>query len=478
MKRLQTSAAPRPGPLGLVALAGLALLAGCRVGPDFAVPQTSVPPGWSSSAPTAAAADSTSLARWWTTFHDPTLAGLIEEALRSNLDLRLASARLRQARATHRVATADCGPTLDAAGSARRSQTAAGADNPGSPTVNAYQAGFDASWEIDFFGGGRRSQEAALADVLSSEEARRAVQVSLVAEVAQTYIDLRTQQQRTLIARRHLGAQRRALEVVRQRRAADFVSGLDVASAEAQVATLEAQVPLLEASACQTLQALSVLLGREPGALSPSLSEPAPLPTEPPAVPIGLPADLLRRRPDIRAAEASIHAATARIGVAVADLYPKVTLGVSTGVQAVSAGDLLDPQSRFWSFGPSVTWRVFDSGRTLSVIAVQKALEEQSLLTYRQAVLAALQEVENALVASAKAQAHRASLDAAVTANRRAVALATQLYEAGQREYLDVLDAQGALHSAEDALVQSTGAASTHLITLYKAVGGGWEVPL
>jgi len=299
--------------------------------------------------------------------------------------------------------------------------------------------------------------------------------VRLVAESGQTYVELCTQQQRLAIGRSNLEAQQRTAELTHQRREGGFVSQLDVASSEAQVASTAAAIPPLEAGARQTLYALSVLLGREPGALLASLSEAAAIPTTPPAVPVGLPADLLRRRPDIRAAEADINAATARIGVAVADLYPKVTVGAGTGVQAVNTGNLIEPWSTFWSLGPSVSWRVFDGGATRATIEVQRALEEQSVLTYRQTVLTALREVEDALVACAKEDEHRVGLQAAVEASRKAVQLATRLYDAGETGYLDVLVAQRSLHSAEDALAASTGATATDLIALYKAAGGGWE---
>lgn len=476
MRHNRTHDPHHPGLAGTtLLLAGLALLTGCRVGPEFRVPQASLPTTW--TGPAAAGAETDGLARWWTTFNDPTLTSLVEEALRSNLDFRLAASRLRQARATHRVAAAASSPTVDASATAQRSRAAAGSDDARQPPGNSYRAGFDAAWEIDLFGGVARSREAALADVQSAEENLRDVQVSLVAEVARTYVELRTQQQRLAIAKQNLAAQQRTVGLTRTRREGGFVSRLDVATAEAQAATTAAAIPPLESAIRQTVYALSVLLDREPGALLASLSADAAIPTTPPAVPVGLPADLLRRRPDIRAAEADIHAATARVGVAVADLYPKVTVGAGTGVQAVNTGDLVEPWSTFWSLGPALSWRLFDTGATRSTIEVRKALEEQSVLTYRQTVLTALQEVEDALVASAKEEEHRVGLQAAVAATRETVELATRLYAAGETDYLDVLNAQRSLYAAEDALVASTGATATDLIALYKAVGGGWEAP-
>jgi NodT family efflux transporter outer membrane factor (OMF) lipoprotein len=244
-----------------------------------------------------------------------------------------------------------------------------------------------------------------------------------------------------------------------------------VANAEAQVATTASEIPLLEASARQLIYAISVLLGENPAALVQELSPVSVIPAAPPSVPLGVPSDLLLRRPDIRLVEAQVHAATARIGVATSDLFPRFTISGTVGLQAS------DPSSwfRFWALGPSVTWRVFDSGRIRSNIEQQEALQEQSLLTYQQTVLSALQEVENVLIASAKEEERRNALVQAVASNRKAVQLATQLYIEGLTDFLNVLQAQRALYASEDALVQSNRTLSTNLIALYKALGGGWE---
>ena len=472
-------------PSGLVALLCLAALGGCAVGPDFAAPTPAVPRAWIGSA-ISPASQPENLAAWWTAFKDSELTSLVKQALESNLDIRIAASRIRQARANRGIAMSGLGPSVDASGSFQRSKTSGGqlggsqtsAGQPAAGTnlvTNQYQAGFDAGWEIDIFGGVRRGAEVADAQLLSAVEDRRDVQVTLAAEVAQNYITLRASQQRLAIARRNLAAQKHSAEVTRQKFEGGLVSRLDVANADAQVATTTSQIPMLESSARQTVYAMAALLDREPGALVQELSAPAEVPATPPAVPAGVPSDLLQRRPDIRRAEANIHSATANIGVATADLFPKVTIDGSLGWQSANAGSLFDPLSRFWSFGPSVTWNVFQSGKTLSNIEVQRAIQEQSLLTYRQTVLAAVQEVENALIASAKEQEHRQSLADAVAANRLAVELATKLYAEGHTDFLNVLSAQQALLTSEDALVQSVAAISLDFVALYKALGGGWE---
>ena len=410
---------------------------------------------------------------WWANFHDPVLIGLVNRALISNLDLRLAEARIRQARAARGVAFAGLGPTVDANGSYRRFATGS------NPARSLYDASLDASWEIDIFGGARRSVEAAEAEIQAAEEDRNNVLVTLTAEVALDYINLRSLQQRIAISNNNLAAQRHSAEITRQRYAGGqgFASGLDVANADAQVATTAAGIPLLQAAAQQTVYALSILLGREPGALLAELTPLGAIPGAPPAVPVGVPSELLRRRPDIRAAEARLHSATAVIGVAVADLYPRFLISGSGGYQAARLGSLFASDNSFWSIGPSINWSLFQSGRIRSNIAVQEAARDQSYINYQQVVLGALQEVENALVSSTAEAEHRRALVEAVGANRRAMELALQLYTAGETDFLNVLIAQRSLYGTEDALVQSTGTVSTNLVALYKALGGGWQCP-
>jgi NodT family efflux transporter outer membrane factor (OMF) lipoprotein len=455
------------GSLGLLFLSGMFLLAGCKVGPNFQPPQTQVPNEWVGPVPPPPTAAEQDLAQWWTVFEDPTLTSLVERAIQSNLDLKLAEARVRQARAARGVAASGLGPTVDATGSYRRSGNAV-------TTADLYQTGLDAAWELDIFGGTRRSIEAATANLEAAADARLNTLVTLTAELALNYIDLRGFQERIAIAQRNLKAQQHSAELTRQRFQGGLVSGLDVANAEAQVASTAAQIPSLEQSAQQAIYSLSLLLGREPGALLEELSPLGDIPAGPPAVPVGVPSELLRRRPDIRQAEAQIHAVTAQIGVATADLFPRFSLTGNLGTQGSQFSALGDWANRFWSVGPSASWTLFATGRIRSNIEVQKALQEQSLIAYRQTVLTALQDVENALIASVKEQEHYQALTAAVTANRRAVDLATKLYTQGQTDFLNVLQAQGALYLSETALALSAGTVSTNLVALYKALGGGW----
>ena len=359
-------------------------------------------------------------------------------------------------------------------GSYTHSQTAGSAKT--SPIRrNLWQTGLDAVWELDIFGGTRRDVEAAEADIQAAVEDQRDVLVTLAGEVALNYVELRGFQQEIVIAQNNLKAQQHTAELTRQRFTSGLVSALDVANADAQVGTTLSQIPVLEISAQQTIYALSVLLGQEPTALLKELLPVSTIPVTPPALPAELPSDLLRRRPDIRRAEAQIHAATARIGVATADLFPKFNLTGSAGYQSNGLGNLVNSHNSFWSAGPSVDWQIFNAGSVSANIEVQKALTEQARLTYQQAVLTALQDVENALIAYSKEQQSNKALEETVTANRKAVDLSTQLYTQGQTEFLNVLDAQRRLYASQDAFVQSTRNLSADLVSLYKSLGGGWE---
>jgi multidrug efflux system outer membrane protein len=446
-------------------LAAAALLGGCAVGPDYRPPHTAMPGGWAGTSDTAAPP---ALASWWQTFHDPQLTTLMDEALRANLDVQLATARLREARYSRDVTAGALWPSVNSSADYQRTRQGSAGER------NLFRAGLDAVWEMDIFGGIRRNVESAEASVLAAREGLHDVQVSLAAEVALNYVQLRGYPQQIRIAQENLAAQRHTADITRQRFNAGFVSGLDVANADAQVASTESTIPLLEASARQSIYALSVLLARPPAELLNELAATGPLPVTPPEVPAGLPSDLLRRRPDIRQAEAQLHAATAQIGVAVADLFPKFSLTGSLNWQADKLSGLNDGAARMWSIGPSVNWPIFQGGSLEANVRVQEALRDQAYLTYRKTVLAALQDVENALIAYAKEWDHRRSLNDAVVANRKAVELATELYREGQTDFLNVLESQRSLYLSETAFVQSDSSLGQNLIALYKALGGGW----
>jgi outer membrane protein, multidrug efflux system len=474
--------------------AGLLLLVGimgCTVGPNFRMPDMRLPATWSEVPQNGVTTQPLHMAQWWKTFNDPGLDALIERAVQSNLDLRLAQARMRESRALRGVAAADLWPTIDVSGSYARNRrsenvsAAQGGPANGSPASGGaafgkleqdlFQSGFDASWEVDLFGGVRRSIEAADADLAASVEDLRDVLVTLLAEVARNYVEVRGFQRRITIAQDNIRSQQETLELTQARFDAGLTSQLDVVQAASQLATTQAQVPTLETSLKQGIHRLSVLLGQAPGVLLSEVSQAAPIPPGPLEVPVGLPSDLLRRRPDVRRAERQVAAATARVGVAVADLFPKLSLTGSLGLQSNLLADLPLGSSRFWSIGPTLSWPLFDAGRIRANIQVQNAREEQRLTQYAQAVLTSLEDVENALVAYSREQTRRNRLAEAVAANRRAVELANELYTRGLGDFLNVLESQRSLFSSQSDLVQSEATVSSNVVALYKALGGGWQ---
>lgn len=452
----------------------LLLVTGCAVGPNYRAPKVTVPARWNEATNTTAA-----VVDWWKTFNDPELNSLIERAVQTNLNLRVAEARLREARALRGGVVWELLPTVTGAASytdAQRSenaQTFIGANQK--LHTDLYDAHFDARWEIDIFGGHRRALEAATARYHAVEEERSATLISVLAEVARNYLDVRGYQQRLAISQSNVTAQAAAVEITRARLKAGLTGELDVRRAEALLATTQSQVPTSRTAAERGAHRLSVLLGQPPGALHPELLAATPIPSVPPAVPVGLPSELLRRRPDVRSAERQLAAVTADIGVETAELFPKFSLIGVGGFQSLSVSDWFVPQGKYWSAGPTVTWRFLDFGRIRARVKAANARQEQALAQYELAVLTALEDVENALVAYANEQVRYRALSAAVTANRRAVVLANDLYAKGLGDFLNVLDAQRSLYQSEDQLVDSTRAVAANLVALYKALGGGWE---
>jgi NodT family efflux transporter outer membrane factor (OMF) lipoprotein len=488
-------------------MAGAAALAGCAVGPDYKPPQVKTPAQYVGAATTQPATQSTTTAApvlnaWWTTFNDPVLDRLMEQAKQSNLDLRIAEARLREARAQRGVVSADYYPTLDATAGYSRSKSSrnsfpggvstgagAGTGTGGTGVTGAtsgssaslgqerdlWQAGFDAAWEVDVFGGVQRSVEAADADIEASTAELQNVLVSLLGEVARNYVELRGFQRQIAIAENNAKAQEQTLSLTQAKFKAGISSDLDVARAEAQVSSTRATIPSFEAAAQQTAHRIAVLLGQAPEALIAELGKPQAVPVPPPEIAVGLPSDLLRRRPDIRSAERQLAAATARIGIATSDLFPRFTLNGALGLQSSSFSNWADSNSTFWSIGPGLRWPIFNAGRIRANIRVQNARTDAALANYQNTVLQSLEEVENALVAFDREQARRRILSSAVASNSRAVDLSQQLYQRGVSPFLDVLDAQRALYLSQDELSQSDTNVSANAVALFKALGGGWQ---
>jgi NodT family efflux transporter outer membrane factor (OMF) lipoprotein len=453
------------------------VLAGCMtVGPDYTPPEVLLPAAWSAEMKGGLIVkdlDKQILASWWLILDDPVLTNLIEKAVASNLDLKEARARVREARALRGISKADRFPTIGASGAAKLSRSSE--DTGGGTERKLYAAGFDATWELDLFGGKQRSIEAAEAELQVSEEDLRDVLVSLLAEVALNYVEVRSFQTRLSVAHANLDAQKETYNITRWRRQAGLTTQLDVEQAKYNLEQTRAQIPSLQTGLERAKNRLAVLIGQHPGSLKDVLAEHRAIPVTPLEIAVGVPASVLRHRPDVRRAERQLAAQTAQVGVATADLYPRFSLLGSIGLEALSLDNLFLAGSRTHSMGPSITWPVFDAGTIRKNIEAQSALQEQAFIQYEAAILKALEEVENALVAYAEEQSRRQSLNKATEAARRAVELVQKQYSSGLIEFSNVLIAQRSLLSLQDQLAVSEGGVTSNLIALYKSLGGGWK---
>jgi outer membrane protein, multidrug efflux system len=448
-----------------------ALAGGCEVGPDYHKPDVSTPAKWETPATTQASVpvqEPVELERWWTQFDDPELDSLVRRAVQSNLNVEAATERVRQARASLGVAKAGLIPTASSNGSLSRSGTEK------SVPQNLWQAGLDAAWEVDVFGGVRRSVEAANANLQASVEDRRDVLVTLLGEVATDYIQLRGLQQEIIIAGENLKAQKRNVDLTKDKQKLGTGTELDVVQAEEQVVSTTATIISFESQEQQAIYALSILLGLPPTALNEELRPPGEIPAPPDVVTVGMPSDLLRRRPDIRRVERQLGSASAQVGVATAQLFPSFSLTGSLGIQASHFGGLGNIGNSFWSFGPSISWPIFNPGIWANV-SVQNAVEEQALTLYKQTILNALLETQDGLVAYVKEQERREVLTEAVALDQKALVLARHRYQQGLTDFLAVLVAEQTLLSAQDGLVRSNQAVGIDVVAIYKALGGGWE---
>ena len=475
-----------PLSLGLrpVALAGLLALAGCAVGPDFQPPTVNTPGHWVDVGEPANAAIESNLAPspittvdWWTLFGDDKLNELVRDAAAQNYTVLEAEARIRAARATIGVVKSGLFPSVSGSGSYNYGSGPhyIGDEPQESPPTTSWHSGLDAVWELDIFGGTRRATEAAQASLEVTIEDRRDTLVTLVAEVGADYIDLRSDQQLLQIAGKSLEDEQHTLKITHDRWQAGLASKLDYENAKSAADSTSAQIPTIETNIRTQIYALSLLLGRDPGALLDELNVAAPRPKSPSQAPIGLPADLLRRRPDIREAEAQVHADTANIGVAKAQYYPQFTLNGSFGFQGVSIGQMTQWASQTWAWGPSINWPILAGGKLSAQVELAKASLQADLFAYRNTVLTALNEVETALISFNKEQERRAALRDVVDDNQQAFNLSLQLYTQGQAEFINVLNAELSLASSQNSLEQSDAAVATDLIALFKALGGGWS---
>lgn len=459
----------------------LASLSGCQVGQDFQRPQTSDVQWLSIQGEQAASQVNTTpySARWWEIFRDPQLSSLIDRAAASNLDLKMAEARLAQSRAARQVIAGEQVPSVDGKlGYQRKRNSAEGLNDPsgneGRAAFSQWDGGINASWEVDLWGRVKREVEAADANVDVADNDRRAALLSLQAEVARDYLQLRGTQSVLAVTRQNLQLSRNSLELSKVRQGSGVATNLDVAEAAAQVSAVESRLPVLEQRQARLINALSLLLAQSPRALQSELEKPVEMVAVPATVPVGLPSELAQRRPDIRRAEARLHAATASIGVAQGDFYPRIVLSGNVGFQALQLSDLGSWGSRQFGIGPQLSLPIFEGGRLRGMLRLREAQGQETALAYQQTVLRAWQEIDDSMSLYNASQLQQRKLDEAVRQNRIALDTAKRQYTEGVVDFLNVLTVQRTLLDIEEQWVQSSTTQAQALVGLYSALGGGW----
>ena len=475
---------PNPKRIGLVLCLAMiffpVFISGCAVGPDYTGVQPEPRKDWVARMEKGLEAtrpERDSVSKWWKVYDDPVLTELEKRAVEGNLDLKTAYSRLCQARINRGISRSEFYPTLDGSGSAQRLQSSESMPTVyGADDMDHYIAQFDSSWELDVFGGIRRSVQAAQAELEASRADVDDVMTSLMAEVALNYIEVRTYQHRLEITRENIEIQQKTYEMNTSRYEAGLIDELAVKQSLRNLERTRSTVSRLKSGLRAAKNRLAVLLGLEPGLIDEKLTPAEPIPQVPAEVAVGIPAEAMRRRPDIRRAERRVAAQTARIGMATAELYPKFHLLGTIGLEALDVeSQFFDARSQFWNIGPGVSWKIFH-GRALRLnIELQTEKQKEALIQYKSAVLHAQEEIENALTAYAKEQMREASLAKAVSAAKRTEFLARDRFKAGLADFYNVMDAQRSLLELEDELVQSRGQVASNLAGLYKALGGGWQ---
>jgi NodT family efflux transporter outer membrane factor (OMF) lipoprotein len=468
-----------------VSAVSLLVLSGCTLGPDYHRPTPNLPAHWSQpkdQSTRSRATDGNIDSRWWESFGDPELSALLRDAQAGNLDLKAAMFHVDQSLAARATVTADRLPAVGAAASysrARNSEQGLSdiSGNDGKSDYSVWNSGLNFSWEADLWGRVRRSVEVADATVSISEEDQHAAMVSVLAETARDYIQLRGTQNTLKITRDNLAIAQNTLDLTQTRLNQGVATQLEVSQASALVDSIDARVPPLEQQEHVLMNALSFLMGRAPGALDAQLQTMGDIPSGPAQVPVGMPSELAQRRPDIRRAENSLHAATAAIGIAKADFYPRITLSGNAGLQAMQLSNLGDWASHSFAFGPAMSIPLFEGGRLQGALKLSESRQQEAAVNYQRTVLAAWHEVDNALSNYQAEQRRHQSLQNAVRQSQNALASAQEQYTQGTVDYVNVLTVQNALLANQAALIQSTADVSLTLVSLYQSLGGGWEQP-
>lgn len=469
------------------------LFTGCAVGPDYIRPEAPEPQKWLEEKDPIIKSEPADFGRWWKVFNDPVLNGLVEMASQQNLSLRIAGIRILEARAQLGVAIGDLYPQSQSIGGSYTytevSKNAANSQSGMDFHYGNVAAGFDAAWELDFWGKFRRAVESNMGALEASIARYDDIMVTLTAEVARTYIFIRTQEMRLIIASENVKIQGQSLQITETRFKEGDVTELDVQQARALLRNTQASIPRIQTGLRQSQNGLAILLGRLPGELKDILEAPKPIPTVPAEVNVGIPSELLRRRPDIRLAERQLAAQSALIGVAKADLYPHFSLFGSIGLQAsdsdvTAAGfpggssfsDLWNSDSITFFGGPAFTWNIFNYGRITNLIRVQDSRFQQLLVRYQNTVLRAAQEVEDTMVAFLRSQDEVKFLSESVDAATRSVDLSMIQYREGLVDFQRVLDTQRFQSQQQDLLTEVKGSVVVNFVAMFKALGGGWQI--
>ncbi len=466
--------------LSSFAIFGVILLNGCMsVGPNYEEPETVLPDAWHAAVQEEFESGEPDLQTWWTVFGDDMLNALITKASTNNLDLKTAAARIEQAAALRGVSASQYWPDIVAGGAANVVQSTTAQTPPGTDRQSdLYQAGLSMAWELDLWGRVRRSVESADASLQASIENYRDILVVLYADIATSYIDVRTLQERITLAKNNLEAQLETMELTQNRFDSGLVPALDVSQSQLNSSRTESAIPPLKQSLIEAINRLGVLTGEMPYALLKELEAPQPIPASTATkIALGVPAELLRQRPDIRRAERELAAQNALIGATQAELYPTLTLPGSLTLEAPSSGDFFSSDNVVYSFGPQLRWNIFSAGRIRNQVDAERAGTKAVRYVYEQTVLLALEEVEGSMAAYANEQDRIGSLETAEEAAQKSVDLVTELYKSGLTDFQNVLNMEQALLEQQDALATSHGQISLNLVSIYKALGGGWSPP-
>jgi NodT family efflux transporter outer membrane factor (OMF) lipoprotein len=461
-------------------------LTGCTVGPDYQSPEIKeAPRRWAQDGGSVAgrtvegAVDIT----WWKSFRDFQLSSLVERLVAQNLDLKTAAERVVQSVAQRQVAASQGLPHIEGQSLTTYNRQSPNGPlslltpAPGAPLEYAlFRDGLTSSWQLDLFGRVRRAVEAADANTLAAVENRHGVALAAVAELAQSYMQLRGTQNRFEIAKRNLRLAEENVELVNKRFADGVATTLELAQSRAQRATIAATLPPLRIQEAELINAIGLLLGDAPRALEAELHRSRMLPRVPRKIPVGLPGTLVRRRPDVREAEAHLHEATAQTGVAVASFYPDVTLNGAASVESLRLTNLFSPTSAAFAVGPSISIPIFEGGQLRGVLALRESRQREAAIFFQRAVLQAWKEVDDALTAYREAQHRRADVARSVTENLAALQAARQRYSEGAIDFLNVITTQAQLLQSENDLADSDTQIATYLVNLYRALGGGWEI--